>query len=286
MRATKKVRDTQLECTIKWALRYLGLGYCSVPVQEKEKGPRIKGWPDLRVDEEYIYSKWTEPNIALLLGPPSNYLVDVNLKCYNARIAAQILLPRTRMVYGRRSALPSHYFYKSEVLKRLKLNHPETNKCLVMLKTSMVDENGKIKGACTLVPPSIHPSGERLKWYDPDDFYPKKVKAKILIKRIHLIGVVCLLKSIWNNGSGHCLALSLAEIMAKANYSEKLITKFIITMCFTARDEDSTDKIRLAKDIFDNIKRGSKIAGKRRLKEIIQNDVVFNRVLEWLTALG
>lgn|SRR5262245_44033349 len=100
---------TRVRAAASW---YLAQGIQPVPLRPGSKLPTEKGWQHLRVTEADIDRLFTpDSHIGLLLGAPSNGLIDVDLDCPEARRAAPYLLPPTDMISGRESAPDSHWWY-------------------------------------------------------------------------------------------------------------------------------------------------------------------------------
>jgi len=282
MTHAKKVKyDNRVQRTIEMALEYHSMGFIPIPVPAKQKGPRIKGWGDLRLSEDEIEEEWVEPNIALLLGPPSNNLVEVGLDCLGARIAGKILLPRTFMIHGRKSAPRSHYWYISPENSPIKLLDPESADCIVELRTSVETEGGKLKAFATNVPPSIHPDGEVLKWHK-GRIRPLKIKAGKLQRSVHLIGAACLLAKLWKQGSRHDLALALAGVLVRAEFRKETSINIIRSICRVADDEEIKDRIRVIEDTYSRFQHEERVAGKKRLYKIASSESIVSEALNWL----
>jgi len=146
---------------IKAAEGFISKGYSPIPVLFKEKVPKFKNWPNLKMnaDEPKKYFSGSS-NIGLLLGDPSNELVDVDFDCEEAK-SFSYLLPKTQMIHGRLGNKISHYWFKS------KNGSPKTKK-YADLNNAMIIEL-RSTGCQTLIPPSVHPLGEHLEWESEGD---------------------------------------------------------------------------------------------------------------------
>jgi hypothetical protein len=142
---------------LDYARRYWARGWSVVPVPNRQKGPRVKGWQNLRLDETGIANHLQgDGNLGVILGGPSGGLVDVDLDCPEALQFAPRLLPETNAIFGRKSKPQSHWLYKvSGNVQSLHLKDPVTG-------TTIVELRGDRKQ--TIFPPSIHPSGEQIEW--------------------------------------------------------------------------------------------------------------------------
>lgn len=77
------------------ALSQIKKGRCVIPIPHGSKAPRIKDWQALRITEADAdqYFNGEAQNIGLLLGEPSGWLIDVDLDCSEAVIAAREFFP-------------------------------------------------------------------------------------------------------------------------------------------------------------------------------------------------
>src|SRR5581483_4832826 len=69
----------------------------------------------------------SEGNIGLLLGKPSQWLIDIDLDWPEAQRLAAQFLPATPMQSGRRSAPLSHWWYQCDI-KTEKFSDPNTER--------------------------------------------------------------------------------------------------------------------------------------------------------------
>ena len=107
MAAPPSVPAGATHTTPEAARDYLRRGWAPVPIRPGDKRPpkHLSGWQNLRVGEMDIPGLWSNgEGIGLLLGDPSGGLVDVDLDCPEAIRAAELLLPETSQVHGRRGA--------------------------------------------------------------------------------------------------------------------------------------------------------------------------------------
>jgi len=138
------------------ARKYVRNGLRVVPIPAREKGPRISKWQELRISESDIPDQFNKhSNIGILLGKPSRRLVDVDLDCEQAIFLAAEFLPSTHRTHGRKSKPGSHYWYRVDHSPKPEKFCDLDGMCLVELRST---------GQQTVVPPSVHPSGERLHW--------------------------------------------------------------------------------------------------------------------------
>jgi P4 family phage/plasmid primase-like protien len=124
---------------------YVAAGWQLVRIPPLAKGPTDRGWPTI----EYPPASFAAgDNTGVKLGAPSGGLVDVDLDCDEAVALAPAFLPAT-CTFGRASKRRSHWLYVCAV----KTHRP-----------SRIPIELRSTGLQTVVPPSIHPSGEAIEW--------------------------------------------------------------------------------------------------------------------------
>lgn len=132
---------------------YIDRGWSVVPIPPRQKGPTIKGWPDLRITEP---NKWFRDgdNIGIILGAASN-LVCVDLDHPLAIELGPHFLPPTGLVAGRKNNPRTHWFYRSTVAaSKLKLpRHADKDGKKLTVVEILADGNQVVVG------PSVHPDG-------------------------------------------------------------------------------------------------------------------------------
>jgi len=131
------------------------LGLYIIPVPIGRKAPAVTGWT---TPKEWSFSP--QDNIGMLLGA-HNQIADIDLDAPIAVQAAQFFnwgfwldsAPYAR--FGRMSKPIGHIFVRQKSCRPHKFYDPET-------RTLLLEVRGDNQQ--TLVPPSIHPEGERLFW--------------------------------------------------------------------------------------------------------------------------
>jgi putative DNA primase/helicase len=261
------------ENLLKSAVRsYIRARYSPIPVPNREKAPRLRGWQKLRITEDQVDENFSgSGNVGLLLGKPSRGLVDVDLDVPEAAAVADLLLPRTAMVHGRKSKPRSHRYYRIG-------NPPAPAKftdvdgsCLLEIRST---------GQQTIVPPSVHPSGERIRWVEEGS--PKKLKAEELISRVKIVAASTILARHYpEQGTRHQVVLALAGMLLQSDWSVEDATKFISATARAARDEEWRARARNVASTAQRIAEKEPVTGATRLRELVSIEVVA-RVEGWL----
>jgi predicted P-loop ATPase len=206
------------------AQNYIARQWTVVPIDHKQKAPKIKEWEKLKitVDNAGLYFNGAEQNIGVQLGARSNGLSDVDLDCPEAVRLAPHFLPPTDAVFGRASKPSSHYLYligdaPAKATEQLK---DENKKTIIELRMG-----GGGAAAQTVFPGSTHPSGETIQWVKNGT--PAKSNYGTLKKAITKIAIGVLLIRQWPKGSGHEAALTVGGLLARSGWSAEEIGDFI-----------------------------------------------------------
>src|SRR4051794_5022065 len=206
---------TSLEAAIAWIQK----GFSPVPIPHRSKRPVLQGWERLEMTIELAsqYFNGKPQNIGLHLGDKYGS-TDVDCDCPEAIVAARELLPETGMIFGRQSKPFSHFFYRSDPpVRTTQFHDPLDHKTLIELRG--LSSDGSI-GLQTVVPPSIHESGEAVRFEKDFDGTPANIDAEILISRVRRVAAAALLARHWpTEGSRHRAFLALAGVFARAGWN-------------------------------------------------------------------
>jgi hypothetical protein len=165
---------------------YRRRGWSLVPIPPGEKGPRITGWQTREFGAEDFPAGG---NVGLILGPRSGEMVDVDLDCAEALALADIYLIETGAVFGRPSKPRSHRLYVAPGAIYEGFADPIANSTILELRAA-----GRDGGAHqTVIPPSVHPIGEAIKWCS-ETIAPAVVEAARLRQRCAGLVIGCLVR--------------------------------------------------------------------------------------------
>jgi hypothetical protein len=136
---------------------YLNRGWSIIPVPYRGKNPGFDDWEKLRITAASApdYFNGKPLNFGLLTGEPSGWVVDVDLDHEVAVRLAPDYLPITAAVFGRAGRRRSHWLFRVTSPVRTKKIRSNTHGMLVELRST---------GLQTVLPPSIHVSGEPIEW--------------------------------------------------------------------------------------------------------------------------
>jgi hypothetical protein len=254
------------------ARRYLRWGWQVVPVPSQQKAPRRKGWQNLRLRRSEVAEYFDDAdNIGILLGEPSRGLLDVDLDCEEAIFLASFFLPHTRRIHGRKSKPASHFWYYGNPIPSPEKFCDTDGTCLVEVRST---------GQQTNVPPSIHPSGERLFWKTKGR--PGRVTGDELILAVKRLAAATLIARHWpKRGRRHDTTLALAGTLLREGWGEIEVGEFVSLVAQAAADEEWRARKATARTTRKRLDEGGVATGRPRLGELLGTEVV-ERVCEWL----
>lgn len=177
-----------------------------VPVLLGEKKSVVPGWQKGGVvngDLERHFSG--RCNVGALLGAASGGLVDVDLDSPQSRALEAQFLPPTDCVFGRRSSRSSHHFYYVTPIPKPQVFRDPAGGVLVEIRSD---------GQMTVIPPSLHETGEYREWEKAG--LPSHVSEQELIRAVSTIAACALLARHWPaRGSRHEASLALAGMLLR-----------------------------------------------------------------------
>jgi hypothetical protein len=258
--------------TLEAAREYVRRGWAVVPIPRGSKAPIIPGWPSLRLCENDLPRYFaTDRNIGVLLGAPSGGLADLDLDAPETAVVADFLLPPTGFLYGRASKPHSHRFYISDP-------PPVSRKFCDLDGTAILELRST--GQQSVVPPSLHPSGEFYTFNSNGE--PARIKSEELVSRIRLVAAAALLARHWPApGARHDAALALAGMLLRAGWTEEATSVFILAVTTAAQDEEQRGRVRNVASTAKRLVAGRTATGAPTLATIIGDEVV-RRVREWV----
>jgi len=276
-------RSSKLVSAAAEALRLIKLGMRPVPVPYRTKTPLMAGWPSLRISKSDVsnYFDSKRQNIGVILGV--NGLADIDLDCLEAIAAADGLLPSTDVVFGRESTPRAHRFYRlDEGIKSTRFKDPVDGG--VILELRCLKSNGKL-GLQTIVPPSRHPGGERIRYDSRGE--PASIKSKDLLQATKEIAAATLLARHFPNDRGgrNEIFLALGGTLARQGVALEntiRVHQAVYRILWTeAPDLDQAE--REVRASYSKVKASESVTGYTRLAELLPSPVV-RRALEWLGA--
>lgn len=221
---------------IKEAARILLLrGQTPIPLPPEDDGtpskkPLLKGWQDMRVTVGQIDTLFTA---GCNIGWRWDTYTDVDLDCGEAIFIASPFL-KPSIIWGRSSAPHSHHVYDIPDSKPEQFKDPlrdDDRQMIVEIRHG---------GQQSMIPPSVHPTGEQLVW-ETSLLNATKWTYPELRKAVGKIAAAVLLVRYLKVGSRHHTWLYLAGAMRRADWSLDDALNFMRLVSCARRDGE--DKI-------------------------------------------
>ncbi len=251
---------------------YYQRGWRPLLLRRGEKVPIHPDWADRPPSLEELLARADGGyNVGILLGTPSGGLVDVDLDCPEARKLAPEFLPLTGAIFGRRGAPGSHWLYVCDPLPPSMTFAAPDGPVLVEVRAERHQ---------TMFPPSVHPSGEMVRW--EREWEPARVPGEVLAWGVRRLAAAALLARSWPvKGSREYAALALAGTLVRLGWEAEEIAHFVGAVAAAAGDEEASKRRQAALDTVNKYRAGGEVTGRPRLEGLLGDEVV-RRVLGWL----
>ncbi|HKD45168.1 MAG TPA: AAA family ATPase [Candidatus Angelobacter sp.] len=275
-------------------------GRCPLPIPHKTKGPVTEQWQTLQITRENVpkYFNGGRQNIGVKLGQPYN-LTDVDLDAPEATQAWAEFGPETGFAFGHKSKPASHFFYHVDPgIKLRQYQDPtarkggagggEADKQGMLLEVRCRKKDGGI-GLQTVVPPSVHPSGELIEFVRGSTGLIGNVDGRELVRAADYTAACVLLGKYAPppQGGRHSYFLSVAGALAHKRWALADATR-VVRAIYRVLWQDKADLGQAARDVESTFQRhddGREITGLPHLKEVL-DPRVFKAAVEWLGLRG
>jgi putative DNA primase/helicase len=263
---------TNVKDTRRAAERYLRAGLAVIPVAAGEKNPNRPGWQRERHTIEDIPHLWSNgQGVGILWGAPSGGMVDVDLDWPEARIAASYILPPTR-TFGRPGAPESHRVYRvtNTIPKttRYKIGGDGDDRSVVEVLST---------GAQSLVPPSLHDSGEHREWYQERP--AAEVEGATLMEGVADSTTAALIARNWpGQGARHDYVLAATGYVAR-HLSRDRAERTMEAAIAASGDEEANGRLRDVRDTLEKVAADTPTTGGPTLDELAPG--VVNQLQRW-----
>jgi hypothetical protein len=264
--------NTQRGRILRQARACLSRGWHVVPIPYGQKGPRVKGWPTLRLKKEDLPQAFGDTDgVGIILGAPSRGLVDVDLDAPEVSDLAAAFLQSTGRIHGRKSKPASHRWYVAEPIPATLQLADVDGSMLVELRST---------GGQTVIPPSIHPGGEEFFWKKAGE--PRRINGDSLRSDVlHLAGCALLSRHWPKKGLRHECSKSAAGGLLLSGWAENKVVHFLGAAARGANDEECSARINDIVSTAARIREGRPVTGIPRLAQILGANVVA-KLTEWL----
>jgi hypothetical protein len=270
------------------ARAYIARTWSPVSIKYREKFPPLREWQTLRINHETApqYFNGGPLNVGVILGKASNGLCDVDCDCAEALTVAPYLLPRTATIFGRAGRRHWHWLFQSNLAETRDVAVFEYDDplCSKDKKAGIVELRigGGDKGAQTVFPGFVHPSGEAIDWEEGGE--PAEVDGERLHINVRKVAAAALLARYWPNGRRHDAALALGGMLAHSEWVEQQAKLFVEAVAKAAGDDEWRDRIKAVETSFAKFRAGGHVAGFPTLAELVDERVA-RRAGEWLDVL-
>ncbi len=251
-------------------------GIAVIPVPPRSKNPNRKGWQNERLTEADLPHQFPgAANLGILTGKPSGGLVDVDLDAPEAIAAGAELLPATDMRHGRPGKPSSHRWYVADVqTKKYEFTQQGDTSATMLVEL-------RSTGCQTIVPPSVHPSGERLTWENGKraaEVAPARLQAAV-----GKVAACALLARHWpGQGSRDTAALALTGLLLRGGWKVEATDQLVQLVARLAGDEEWEDRDK-AEGTARKLAAGENITGAPTLAQKLRDgERVVKQAREWL----
>lgn len=262
----------------KAAKRYQARGWSVIPIAAGEKRPTMAGWQNGGITAADIETYFNDPNrphnVSVLLGSHSKNLVDVDLDDDVALRLADMFLPDTGFVTGRATKPRSHRFYVSMLSRYHVFKDPSDN------ATVFVEVRGDKRQ--TVMPPSLHPSGELYESYGDAD--PLAIDEVELVESVVYLAIATLLAKTWpDQGGRHEFVLAASALLARNGVREDTARKIVHAATTVAGDPEQPKRLAVVDDTYEKWDRGDDVTGKRAIEDAMTKPVA-EAIKKWLVV--
>jgi putative DNA primase/helicase len=239
------------------------------------KQPVGNAWQENPISPEFVHHefKTSGHNVGLINGDISG-IVDVDLDCGEAKQLASLLLPKGLATFEHSGNDRGHILYRvGNSGKTQQYQCPESGETLVELRST---------GSQTMIPPSIHPSGQKLKFTFLDDT-ATRIDFTDLQAQVRKIAALSLIARHWKKGVRHNLALGVSGLLLKSDHNEAQAKEIIAAICEVTGDDELQDRLKAVESTFDQ--HLENVAGFTQIEALLGSKVT-KRVIEWLGSSG
>jgi hypothetical protein len=266
------------------AAAMIALGWEPLPLQHREKKPAIRWAQPQTYGESDLAAAFPDTmNIGVALGARSGDLVDIDFDWPEAALVAKVLLPNLPS-FGRPSSPDSHRLAIARLsgTGRLLYQLPAPASKNLKVDRSMVLEV-RATSHQTMMPPSTHPSGERVSW--SSDPIPVPTMDEVQLRRV--CGTVAFLAVLLRfyprvPGDRDNICLAAAGALARAGFSSNDVDDWIALVARLAGDEEWQQRGGKAEASRHRIEAGETTWGLPELCQRLGIEDLANTLRSWL----
>lgn len=263
-----------------WLKKYVDRGFSLLFYPPKVKGPQGKdavGW----ITRVYKPEDYKEgDNVGVRTGTeisPGRYLVDIDFDNPISLKIAEHILPPTGFGFGRASRFISHAFYTvPEPFPSMVFTDIDGK---VLVECRCLKADGSV-GLQTMLPPSEHPSGERVTLRDNGEL----THSTVMPFDMRLIAVGTILYShLGNGGLLHNARMALSGFLFQCGLEQEDVLRVGIAIAKVSKNNE-TDFVGVTNTTVQKIRNNQHIQGAGDLAKIIGENgkKVCAKIREWL----
>lgn len=265
------------------ATLYMEKGIAVLPLEAGDKKP-LNGykWGDKQLTKEELKNIPPTSNIGMILGERSGGIVDFDFD----RQEAQYLIPHIALklkFFGRTSSRYAHGMamckdagqtiqYGLSKKEGALLGISEGKLMILELRSS---------GSYTMIPPSIHPSGEPLCWHANDEL--PEHDWETLVRHAGLLAFLAVILIAYprQRGARDEICMALAGTLLRFGLSVDEADDLVVKIAELADDEE-VQKRRKAQAAKDRLDAGEDVTGLPRLCELLGIEELQKKLIKWL----
>lgn len=274
--------ENQFESPAEAAIFYKSLGWEPLVLPAREKAPKGK-WGDLaQMSDDDLRRKFgAVSNVGIALGSRSGGLIDFDFDWPEAARIADLVLADLPS-FGRASSIGSHRFAIGLLPKNTQFKIPPAAADLFDADRMTVMEL-RGNGLQTMVPPSVHPNGELVRWHNDPRAIPG-VETADLERRAGCVATLAIVVKAYPRVPGNrdniCLALTGALI--RAGFSDDEIDTWVVHIASLAGDEEAGKRGGKAAASRQKIEAGEETWGLPMLCEFLGLEPMEKTMRKWL----
>jgi hypothetical protein len=187
-------------------------------------------------------------------------LADADFDCVEAVFMAEVIAPKTKAVYGRKSRRRSHWLFHCPDIKEPLIYKDEiaNKKTIVELRVNHQ----------SMAPPSIHPEGERVEW-ESSDPVAMDVEKSLLVRSIQLIATGVMVARYYNPpGNRHEWGLALSGFLRQLSLTHAESERIFERAGQWAKDDRIKDRLDAVRNTYARPE-DAPTTGAKKLEELI-----------------
>ncbi|MEO9296957.1 bifunctional DNA primase/polymerase [Devosia alba] len=278
--------EMQFESSATAAQYYWQLGWEPLPLPANQKKPQ-RNWKTPMVWTNDDISRKFSPvgNVGLALGERSGGLIDIDFDWSEAAQIGRELLSDLPS-FGRVGSPYSHRFARGKLTKGVvHFQIPKVAAHLFDGERLMVLEL-RGDGHQTMVPPSLHPSGERVRWHNGPGTIPE-INGNDLERRAGQVAFMALILRAYPRSAGYrddvCLALT--GTLLRAGIDEGEIDRLVELVANLAGDDEAAKRGGKAAASRAKLDAQEEVWGLPKLCELLGISEMEPTLRKWLGAL-